>query len=147
MAAFWIILGCIFLWRQAFLLKRIRKKGAKLIFRYIIALCAFASVSILTTAWGIPGTLSKIIGLLIPIALWIYAFRQNRKLKGHFAELCEQKLNSTLLKRIALVHILVGVGILAATALSNYFEAQQKGAQSTQKLTYEHEVSQRLEVE
>ncbi|MEN8255783.1 MAG: hypothetical protein ABFR33_09985, partial [Verrucomicrobiota bacterium] len=43
---------------------------------------------------------------------------------------------SLLLKRIALMHIVIGVGIITTT-ISNNIEAQQKGTQSTQKLNNE----------
>lgn len=115
----WMVLGGLFLWKPAMLLKRLNKKGFSFLLRYILVVLIFGTTTLLSLCAPIPTFWPTLIALIVIIYAWIYAFRWSKKVKGHFAELCEAFLDVKLLKRIALGHILVGIVIIATAYVSN----------------------------
>ena len=87
----------------------------KLVRRYLIALSLGAGGTIFGLSFDVAGLWPKLLALVLTLTVWVTAFKWYHKVKQHFGEFCETKMDARVLARVAIVHIIVGVVILAVT--------------------------------
>ncbi len=126
----WILLGLWFLCRPQAFLKRLHKKGRKLMTRFLLAVYIIAAGSIISAALDVSGWWPKLIALVLLVLLFLLLLKVRRRFADQLKEKSEL-IQEKHIQRIAVGYIIIGaamIGVPQAIRMTRRAGAQRPSA-------------------
>ena len=103
----WIILGVRFLWKPESFLKRLHKKGRKMMTRFLLGTYIVVAGGIISVSFDISGWWPKLIALILLVVL----FKLLLVVRKRFVDQLKEKsglIDEKRIKQVAILYIIIG---------------------------------------